>query len=92
MKILEAAACGVPVVSTPIGAEGLELQAGSEIRVDAGAEPFAAAVAGLLGDRDAARKQAAAARARVESLYDWRRIGAEFARAVEDSILVRERP
>src|SRR5262249_35431141 len=31
LKILEAAACGVPVVSTSIGAEGLDFEAGSEI-------------------------------------------------------------
>src|SRR6202043_2858927 len=31
LKILEAAACGVPVVATPVGAEGLELEPGREI-------------------------------------------------------------
>jgi len=36
-------------------------------------------VVGLLADREAARRQAAAARARVEALYDWARIGRAFA-------------
>ena len=37
LKILEAAACGVPVVSTPVGAEGLDFADGSEILLAHGA-------------------------------------------------------
>jgi len=80
LKILEAAACGVPVVSTPVGAEGLDLAPGSEIVLAAGAPEFAEAVAGLLADPPARLAQAAAARARVERQYDWRSIGRSFAR------------
>jgi glycosyltransferase involved in cell wall biosynthesis len=80
LKILEAAACGVPVVSTPIGAEGLELVPEREILLREDASGFASAVATLLGDREAARKQATAARARVEALYDWERIRPMLAR------------
>jgi polysaccharide biosynthesis protein PslH len=79
LKILEAAACGVPVVSTPMGAEGLEFVPGEEILLPAGAEDFAAAVARLLADAGARRSQAAAARRRVERQYDWRGIGRRFA-------------
>ena len=74
LKILEAAATGVPVVSTSVGAEGLELADGSEILRRDDPATFAEAVVGLLADRSAARRQAAAARARVEELYDWARI------------------
>jgi len=80
LKILEAAACGVPVVSTPVGAEGLDFAGGSEILIAQGAEEFARAVAKLLADPDAGRSQATAARRRVEMLYDWREIGCGFAR------------
>lgn len=84
LKILESAACGVPVVATPVGAEGLELAPEREIRLRADAAGFAEAVVELLADPGLARRQAAAARARVEALYDWRRIGAEFARALAE--------
>lgn len=80
LKILESAASGVPVVSTPVGAEGLEFVPEREIRLRGDPESFARAVAELLADRAAARAQAGAARARVEALYDWERIGREFAR------------
>jgi glycosyltransferase involved in cell wall biosynthesis len=79
LKILEAAACGVPVVSTAAGAEGLDFVAGEEILIGAGAEDFAAGVARLLADAGARRSQAAAARRRVERHYDWREIGRQFA-------------
>jgi len=80
LKILEAAACGVPVVSTPVGAEGLDLVPGSEIAVAETPEAFADAIASLLSQPDARRRQAAAARRRVESRYDWTPIGEAFAR------------
>ncbi len=84
LKILEAAACGVPVVATPIGAEGLAFAPEREIRLGEDPGAFAGAVVELLADPAASLRQALAARARVEALYDWRRIGAEFARALAE--------
>jgi glycosyltransferase involved in cell wall biosynthesis len=71
-------------VATPVGAEGLEFAPEREIRLREDAAGFADAVAALLADPAAARAQAIAARSRVEALYDWRRIGAEFARSLEE--------
>jgi glycosyltransferase involved in cell wall biosynthesis len=82
LKIVEAAACGVPVVATSVGAEGLELHGEVEILLRDDAAGFADAIAKLLEDPAAARRQAEAARARVEASYDWKAIGREFAEAV----------
>jgi glycosyltransferase involved in cell wall biosynthesis len=79
LKILEAAASGVPVVSTSVGAEGLDFVNGEEILLRDNPAEFAEAVGGLLADRGARRRQAAAARDRVERQYDWRAIGERFA-------------
>lgn len=87
LKILEAAACGVPVVSTSIGAEGLELSDGEHIRIADSAAGFAAAVGDLLADPGARRRQAAAARRRVEEKYGWDSIGRAFS-----GELLRRRP
>jgi len=78
LKILEAAASGVPVVSTSIGAEGLEFSAEEILRRDE-AGPFADAVAGLLADASAASRQADAARSRAEASYGWGPIARAFA-------------
>jgi glycosyltransferase involved in cell wall biosynthesis len=80
LKILEAAASGVPVVSTSVGAEGLDLVNGAEIRIADGAADFAGAVSELLGDPEARRRQAFAARRTVEGRYGWASIGRSFSR------------
>ena len=80
LKILEAAACGVPVVSTPVGAEGLDLEPGAEIAIATDAASFAQEVSRLLADPEAGRRQAEAARRRVEAVSDWGPIGASLAR------------
>ena len=82
LKILEAAATGVPVVSTRVGAEGLDFPDESEILRRDDSESFADAVVSLLADRVAAGRQAAAARARVEAQYGWGPIGEALARAL----------
>jgi glycosyltransferase involved in cell wall biosynthesis len=84
LKILEAAATGVPVVSTSVGAEGLAFADETEILRRDDAESFARAIATLLGDPDAARRQARAARTRVEAQYGWEPIGRAFARALAE--------
>jgi glycosyltransferase involved in cell wall biosynthesis len=83
LKILEAAACGVPVVATSVGAEGLELDDEKEIRVADRPGDFASAVSELLADPDARQRQALAARRRVEGLYGWDEIGRGFSRELE---------
>jgi len=53
-KILEAGACGIPVVSTTLGAEGLEVIHGKHILIADDSESFAQAVIHLLRDGDLA--------------------------------------
>jgi glycosyltransferase involved in cell wall biosynthesis len=79
LKILEAAAVGVPVVSTRVGAEGLSLVPGTEILLHDDPSRFAAAVCDLLSNPEAGRRQAAAARRKVEESYGWEPIGRAFA-------------
>ena len=80
LKILEAAACGVPVVSTSVGAEGLDFVDGLEIRLADAPDAFAHAVSSLLADPQARSRQAAAARRKVEDRYGWASIGRAFSR------------
>lgn len=67
VKVLEALACGVPVVTTPAGAEGLGPNDG--LLVETGDDRLAEHVARLLGDADERRQRGAAARAYVERVH-----------------------
>jgi glycosyltransferase involved in cell wall biosynthesis len=79
LKILEALARGIPVVSTASGCEGLELKDGSEILVRDEPEGFAAAIDELLVDDELCSRIARAGRLAVEQRYDWEAIGGRFA-------------
>jgi glycosyltransferase involved in cell wall biosynthesis len=69
LKILEAAAMAKPVVSTTLGAEGLDLRHGQEILLEDKPRAFAEAVALLLTDHARASAMGAAARLAVEQQY-----------------------
>ena len=67
LKFVEALAYGMPVVATPLAAEGLEVRDGENCLLAAGAEQFAAALTGVL--RDGAPGLGAAARRLAEERY-----------------------
>jgi polysaccharide biosynthesis protein PslH len=72
VKILEAFARGIPVVSTTVGAEGIDARPGEHLLVADESHDFASAVVRLLQDRAEAARLAWEARALVERQYDWR--------------------
>jgi sugar transferase (PEP-CTERM/EpsH1 system associated) len=72
VKILEAFARGIPVVSTTIGVEGVGARGGEHLLVADDPPEFAAAVIQLLRDPEHAARLAAAGRRLVEERYDWR--------------------
>ncbi len=78
LKILEALARGVPVVTTSLGCEGLGLRSGQDVLVADDAEAFAACVDRLLADDELCRSLAAQGRTVAEARFDWRKIGDAF--------------
>ena len=79
LKILEAAACGRPIVSTEIGAEGLEFTDGEEILLTRDVDDrFIELVLGLIADppwRDRLGRQA---RKKLLDRYSWEREISKF--------------
>jgi glycosyltransferase involved in cell wall biosynthesis len=69
LKICEALAMGRPVVSTTVGAEGLELDGGAVIADEPDA--FAKAACEAISDPDAATSRAARGRASVLRHHEW---------------------
>lgn len=82
LKILEAFAAGRAVVSTSIGAEGLEVEHEKHLLTADGATEFADATARLLGDRALRERLTTEARRLVEDRYDWRILGEQLAEAL----------
>lgn len=84
LKIFEAMSMDRPVVSTRIGAEGLPLVAGEEIRLADSPDEFAAEVLELLAQPEAARTLGARGGSRVRRDFDWDRAARAFEEALEE--------
>jgi glycosyltransferase involved in cell wall biosynthesis len=78
LKVLEAMACGTPVVSTSVGCRGLDVVDSRHLLL-ADTEPeFADRVGRVLRDPKLAQSLATAARKLAEEKYSWSRIGGEL--------------
>ena len=74
VKILEAWARGIPVVSTTIGAEGITHNPGMDILIADTPEEFARAVSQVLIDDDLAKRLSQCGRETLENHYDWKKV------------------
>jgi len=71
VRILEAFAYAMPIVTTTVGLEGIKAQPGNDILVEDDPEAFASAVIQLLNDKELQNQLAANGRRLVEMKYDW---------------------
>jgi glycosyltransferase involved in cell wall biosynthesis len=92
LKILEAMAAGVPVVSTRLGAEGIDAEDGVHILLADSGPEIAAAISRIVSSAELRCRLTAAARALVASRYDWSVIGERLARIHHDLMRVRQQP
>jgi glycosyltransferase involved in cell wall biosynthesis len=85
LKILEAMAAGVPVISTPLGAEGLEVAEGVNIMLtDPGdTDRWTNALASLADSAALREKLTDAGRQLVQTRYDWEILGAKLRKTYE---------
>jgi polysaccharide biosynthesis protein PslH len=78
LKIYEAMAAKIPVVSTSVGAEGLDVRDGENIRIADSPQDFAAACLELLDHAEARRRMALAAWERIAACYSWEVVARKF--------------
>ncbi len=84
-KVLEAMACGAPVVASKPAVAALKARVGGEILVGETDEELAAAVVALLSDAPYRNRMARAGRAFVENTHDWRSIADSLTGVYHDA-------
>lgn len=89
LKILEALATALPVVSTRVGAEGLELKAGVDLDIVEDEKAMAPALIAALRDPESSRAKAEHARGHVLERYDWDALAELMERSWERAISTR---
>lgn len=82
LKIVEAMAMGLPVVSTSVGAEGLDIHPGQNILIADDASAFAGEVLRLFADAEL-RARLGEGGHRLAARYDWKELMRPFADLVE---------
>jgi sugar transferase (PEP-CTERM/EpsH1 system associated) len=82
-KVLEALACGLPVVGTTPATQGVDGEPGRHYLVADDAQGFARAVCELLRSPERAAELGRSARAFVEARYDWELVFAELDELLE---------
>jgi glycosyltransferase involved in cell wall biosynthesis len=88
VKILDGLARGLPIVTTSIGCEGIDVRHGVEVLIGNTASEFAARVVDLLRDEELAQSLRRAGRARVRAKYDI----SVIASTVETTLRAAVRP
>jgi len=80
LKILEAMAAGIPVISTRLGAEGLDLEDGTHLLLADSADDMIAAVGRLAASSELWQRLSRSGREVVSRLYDWRALTEDLYR------------
>jgi len=92
LKILESLAAMCPVVSTTVGAEGLDLVPNRDLLIADSAVDFATSVIRLLTDSDLRRSLAIQGRSTVTDRYDWQPISLQMEAACRRAAELHNRP
>lgn len=84
LKMLDYMAAGLPIVTTPIGARGLDLNETNAIICDI--SEFPERIRQVLSDKNLYDTLSRSGRKLVEEKYDWKRIVSDMAEAFEISV------
>ena len=84
LKVIEAMANRLPIVTTTVGCEGIDLVDGEHALIADDSRRFADACLRLLGGADLRRRLADAAESLFEDRYTWKAIGEQVAALAEE--------
>jgi glycosyltransferase involved in cell wall biosynthesis len=83
-KLLEALACGVPSVATPLALQGLRVAPGHHLLVGEQDNELAAQIAAVIKDDNLASRLRRAGRYYVIAHHSWEAVAAEYERVYQD--------
>lgn len=83
IKILEAMAAGLPVVTSSVGIEGIEANVGKEVIIADDPQDFANQVVELLANKNRRQELSLAGRKLVKKLYSWETIAEKLNKIYE---------
>jgi glycosyltransferase involved in cell wall biosynthesis len=78
-KILQAMACGLPIVTTPLGAEGIACEDGQQLLLATEPTQFVTAIKHLLAEPVIRQQLSAAALQLIQQHYSWQGVLAPLA-------------
>ena len=82
VKLLEAFAMGMPVVTTPLGARGFPLTEGADLLIRDSPEGFRNALGRLAGSSELRRELGSRARRKIVGEMEWKRLEERFLEVV----------
>jgi glycosyltransferase involved in cell wall biosynthesis len=85
LKIAEAMAMAIPIVSTPEGIRGFKLENKKNVLIAKNEQEFASFVIGLLRDKSYGKEIGEAARQFVLSYLDWNQLGYRLREIIENT-------
>lgn len=84
LKILGAMSAGVPVVTTPVGAQGIEARNGEEILIGRTPQELADLTVKLISDKKLFKKIIVNAKKLIKEKYDWQVISRDLENIYQD--------
>jgi glycosyltransferase involved in cell wall biosynthesis len=86
-KVLEAMACGAPVIASPQACSALQAQPGRDLLVAENPERFAETLLGLLGNPSQQQSLGLTARSYVERYHSWDAITGQLEQVYQSAIM-----
>src|SRR3989337_1087524 len=86
LKILDAMAMGMPIISTTIGCEGIDVSPGTDVLIANTPEEFVYNIGRLNNDLALRNNLSNNARKKVENKYSWNIIGQKLNKYYHDSV------
>lgn len=90
VKVLDAMARGIPTVTTPVGAEGVDYVNNRHLSVATSAEEMAAVTLKLLEDSELWNRMCRNSRELIQERYTWRQLFSGMHDAIDNAIYKRE--